>query len=389
MYTAERQRAQPYLEQVSGPLFEQWYLLHHRIVRVVTNHRRIAEDIKHFLYYAELMAEQAYEQPADLPVNIPEDLMWQAGERLHYPVAFTCYLFETRPGEAFPPPPAQEKPDDAEWDEISGVDGVKRARWKEDLLRFREFQAYAGVCSRICSVLHRKDYYASIFIQNVAECQPWFIPRFVFYMVVGAMFNYSGYEVVHTAAVALDQQGIMIAGSPASGKSTLVLSCLQEGMGLLGDDVLFLDKEEGEVYIYAFPEDIGVRKGTTRLMGSYEFMQSLPEDERQKRPIDVQRYFRDRVVSSCPVRLMLFLHADNRQEAFKAELLPPAQAVTLLMQEYITQQQAKDGEADHMFGIFGDLAAQAPAYRLWLTPDIKNNAEQVRQLLLQHMPDRS
>src|SRR5438270_13479843 len=93
MYTAERQRAQPYLEQVSGPLFEQWYLLHHRIVRVVTNQRRIAEDIKHFLYYAELMAEQTYEQPTDLPINIPEDLMWQAGERLHYPVAFTCYLF--------------------------------------------------------------------------------------------------------------------------------------------------------------------------------------------------------------------------------------------------------------------------------------------------------
>ncbi|HEV2580484.1 MAG TPA: hypothetical protein VGT44_06490, partial [Ktedonobacteraceae bacterium] len=103
MYTAERQRAQPYLEVVSGPLYEQWYLLHHRFVRVVTNHLRIAGDIRRFLYYAELMAEQTYERPADLPVNIPEDLMWQAGERLHFPAAFTCYLFETRSDEAFPP----------------------------------------------------------------------------------------------------------------------------------------------------------------------------------------------------------------------------------------------------------------------------------------------
>jgi len=63
----------------------------------------------------------------------------------------------------------------------------------------------------------------------------------------------------------------MIAGSPASGKSTLVLACLQEGMGF---------------------------------------------------------------------------HTDNRQGTFKAEPLPPAQAVALLMQEYITQQQAKDGEAE-------------------------------------------
>jgi hypothetical protein len=386
MYTAERQRAQPYLEQASGPLFEQWYFLHHRIVRVVTNQRRIADDVRRFLYYAEFMAEQTYERPTDLPVNIPEDLMWQAGEQLHYPVALTCYLFETQPGEAFPPAPAREKPGDVAWEEISGIDGVMRARWKEDLLRFREYQAYPGVCSRICSVLHKKDFYASIFIEHVAECQPWFIPRFVFYMVVGAMYNYSGYEVVHTAAVALERQGIMIAGSPGSGKSTLVLSCLQAGMGLLGDDVLFLDKEEGEVYIYAFPEDIGVRKGTTKLLSSYDFVQNLPEDERQKRPIDVQRFFSKQVVTSCPVRLMLFLHAENRQETFKAEALPPAQAVALLMQEYITQQQAKEGEADHMFGIFGDLAAQVPAYRLWLTPDTKDNAAQVRFLLMQHLP---
>ena len=40
MYTAERQRAQPYLDKVAGPLIEQWFLLHHRLVRVVTNHRK-------------------------------------------------------------------------------------------------------------------------------------------------------------------------------------------------------------------------------------------------------------------------------------------------------------------------------------------------------------
>ena len=380
MYTAERQRAQPYLEQVNGPLFEQWYLLHHRIVRVVTNHRRIADDIRHFLYYAELLAEFTYEQPVDLPVNIPEELMWQAGQQLHFPVAFTCFLFETRPGEAFPPPPAREKPEEAEWDDISGINGPKRARWKEDSLRFREYQAFPNVSSRICSVLHRKDYHATIFIECVSECQPWFIPRFVFYMVVGAMYGYNGFEAVHTAAVAFDQLGILIAGSPASGKSTLVLSCLQDGWSVLGDDVLFLAKEEEVVYVYAFPEDIGVRRGTADMLRSADFMQALPNDERQKRPIDVQRYFRKQVVTSRPAQLIVFLHADNRQATFRAEPLSPSQAVAQLMKEYISQQQAKDGEADHMFGIFGDLAAQAPAYRLWLTPDAAENVKQLRLL---------
>ena len=58
MYTTEDQRTQPYLAQVTEPLFEQWYLLHHRIVRVVTNHRGLAHQVRHFLYYAQLLGER-------------------------------------------------------------------------------------------------------------------------------------------------------------------------------------------------------------------------------------------------------------------------------------------------------------------------------------------
>jgi hypothetical protein len=385
MYTAERQRAQPFLDQVTDPLIEQWYLLHHRMVRVVTNHRALAEAVRHFLYYAELLAEYTYEDSSDLPIDIPEDLLWQAGERLYRPVALTCYLFQTRPGESFPPEPAQTKPEHVEWIEITGVDGPLRARWKEGLLRYREYQPYPGVSSRISSVLHKTDLHATIFIEDVERCAPWFVMRFVFYMVIGAMLGYDGYEIVHAAAIALDDAGILIAGSPASGKSTLVLSCLQTGMNHLADDVLFLAKDNGLVRVYAFPEDIGVRKGTTRLLGQYEFMQTLARDQRQKYAVDVQQYFRGQVISSCPVRLVLFLDAKNRSEEFRAELLPPVQAVKWLMQEYISHQQAKDGEADYMFDIFGDLATQSPSYCLWLTPDPVVNANRVRTLLAEHV----
>lgn len=384
MYTAERQRAQPYLERIAGPIFEQWYLLHHRMVRVVTNHSRIAHDVRHFLYYAELLAEYTYENPADLPVNIPEDLFWQAGERLYRPVALTCYLFQTKPGEAFPPEPAQPRPDDIPWLEISGVDGPMRARWKEDWQRFREYKPYPGVCSRISSVLHKKDLYATIFIEDVERCQPWFITRFVFYMALGAMYGYNGFEIVHAAAVAQNNSGVLIVGSPGSGKSTLVLSCLRAGMNHLADDVLFLAKDEGLVHIYAFPEDIGVREGTAELMSQFEFMQNLPEDERQKRPVDIQRHFRHQVISSCPVRLIVFLRSKDRADEFHAELLTPAQSVSRLMQEYISYEQAKEGDADYMFDIFGDMAMQAPSYRLWLTPDVDENVRQLQALLARH-----
>lgn len=384
MFTAERQREQPYLDKITGPIYEQWYLLHHRMIRIVSNSRVLAEQVRHFLYYAELQAEYTYDQPAQLPVDIPIDLLWQVGDRLYKPIALTCYLFATQPEETFPPAPAESKPEDVIWEEITGVDGPLRARWKRGSQRFREYQPYPGVSSRIVSVLDKVDLFATIYVEDVSRCAPWFIMRFVFYMVIGAMFGCDGFEIVHAAAIAQDDAGILIVGSPGSGKSTLVLSCLKAGMVHLADDVLFLAKDDGLVHIYSFPEDIGVRSGAFDVLGEYDFMHALSEDSRQKRFVDIQQYFQGQVVGSCPARLMIFLHARNRGPAFKAERMTPAQAVTWLMQEYISHQKAQDGEAEYMFDIFSDTANQVTSYRVVLSPDPVENARQVRALLLQH-----
>jgi hypothetical protein len=100
--------------------------------------------------------------------------------------------------------------------------------------------------------------------------------------------------------------------------------------------------------------------------------------------VTIQQYFRDQVVNARPVRLMLFVHALNRAPEFRVEPLSPAQAVSWLMHEYISQQKAQEGDADYMFDIFSDMASQSASYRLWLTPDPQVNANSVRALLQQH-----
>ena len=383
MFIAERQREHPYLDKVAGELIEQWYLLHHRIVRIVTNHRKLANEVRHFLYYAEFLAEYNYDKSADLPIAIPEDLLWQVGERLYRPIALTCYLFQTQPGEAFPPAPAQEKPEDVEWQIIPGMDNPLQARWKNEWQRFREYQSYPGVSSRICAVRDQKDLYATIFVEDVEEVAPWFMMRHVFYMVLGALFRYDGYEIVHAGAIALDGTGVLLIGSPASGKTTLLLTCLHTGMQLLADDIILLAKDNGLVNVYSFPEDIGVRGGTIELLGHYSFMQGLKKDVRHKRYIDVQRYFREQVINSCKASFLLFIHEKQRSKDFHAERISPSRAVSLLMSEYISQQVAQDGQGNDMFNIFSDLVAQAQSYRISLTPDVQVNVEQVRKLIMQ------
>ncbi|MDQ2902178.1 MAG: hypothetical protein M3Y81_01315 [Chloroflexota bacterium] len=386
MYTAERQRAQPYLARVRGPLYEQWYLLHHRMVRVVMDHRELSGHIRSFLYYAELLAEYTYEHATQLPVEIPEDLLWQAGARLHRPIALTCYLFETGPLEEFPPEPGQPCPEDAEWEEVSGVEGPQQTRWKDQQtqFRFRAVQAHAGVTSRISWALHKKDLHATVFIEEMDECQSWFVTRFAFYMVLGSLFGYDGFEIIHAGAVALEETGALFVGSPGSGKSTLVLSCLRAGMTFLADDVVFLGYDDDLVHVYAFPEDIGVREGTFELLHGVPFMESAVVDQRLKRHVDTQHYFGQQIVNESPVRVILFIDADNRDAQFRAEQLSAAQAVSMLMQEYVSQQRARAGGADAMFDIFSDMLSQAVAYQLWLTPDVDLNAAQVLALLGQH-----
>jgi hypothetical protein len=384
MYTAERQLALPYLKNIAGPLIEQWFLLHHRIVRVITNHASFANDVRSFLYYAELLAERTYASPAQLPAAIPVDLLWQAGERLYRPVALTCYLLASRPGDPFPPSSLETKPAAAEWDSISGVEGPLRARWKNGDLCFREYQAFPGVTSRILSLVHPQDLYSTIFIEQSEQCASWFVMRFVFYMALGAMFGYDGYEIVHAAAIAYDGAGVLIVGSPGSGKSTLVLSCLRLGMQLLADDVLFLAKDDNQVYAYAFPEDIGVRQGSLALLEGHDCMQRLAQDERSKLYVDVQQFFRRQVISSVPVRVLLFVHAQDRGDEFRALPLTSAQAVSWLLQEYISRERAQESNVEAIFQLFNDIALQVPAYRLYLTPDVGENARQVHSLLVQH-----
>jgi hypothetical protein len=385
MYTAERQRAQPYLNSIDGPLFEQWYLLHHRMVRIVTNRSVLAGQVRHFLYYADFLAEYTYDDPAQLPTEIPVDLLWEAGERLHRPVAFTCYLFETRPGEQFPPACAEPRPDTIEWEPISGIDGPLRRRWKTPTGRFREYRPFPDVTGRIRSELNIVDLCTTIYIEDVSISAPWFIMRYVFYTVFGTMFGFDGFEIIHAAAISLNAAGALIVGSPGSGKTTLALSCLQfAGVDHLADDVLFIAKEDEVVYMYAFPEDIGVRSGSYDLLGQHEFMHNPTKDQRQKFFIDIQRYFRKQVAYSAPVRVMLFVHEVNRCTAFKAKLLTPGEAVAWLLQEYISQQKAKQGGSEAMLDIFTDMAKQSVSYALCLTPDAQENATRVRELIERH-----
>lgn len=72
---------------------------------------------------------------------------------------------------------------------------------------------------------------------------------------------------VHSGAVEVDGAGILLAGGPNAGKSTLVTALIKSGCGYLSDEVGAIDLERSE--LVAFPRAIGLDEGSWRLFPEF------------------------------------------------------------------------------------------------------------------------
>jgi hypothetical protein len=75
--------------------------------------------------------------------------------------------------------------------------------------------------------------------------------------LMGACLNLQGQVAIHANAVVLKGRAIAFVGPSGAGKSTLSMFCVQQGMGLLTDDVLIVDEHDqaipGNPRIKLFP----------------------------------------------------------------------------------------------------------------------------------------
>ena len=70
---------------------------------------------------------------------------------------------------------------------------------------------------------------------------------------------------LHAALVARDGHGVLIAGLPEAGKSTLACALWQSGFSLLGDDVAIVDAETGRAA--PAPRRVSLRRSSRALLG--------------------------------------------------------------------------------------------------------------------------
>jgi hypothetical protein len=82
--------------------------------------------------------------------------------------------------------------------------------------------------------------------------------RAFLFLLNAMMDRVSDFAVVHGGAVSVGGRGIILAGPPTAGKSTLVLELARRGARFLSDDVAPLQRRTG--LLMPFPRAIGIRK---------------------------------------------------------------------------------------------------------------------------------
>ncbi len=135
-----------------------------------------------------------------------------------------------------------------------------------------------------------------------------------------------GLEVLHASAVVVDQTAVAFLGPSGAGKTSLALALCRRGADFLADDVLALEKADGELVGHPGTAVAGAdRAEADRLLrtGELESREVLATNDREK-IVRVQN-----TAEPAPLRSMFFL--DRRPDGPTAPLFEPAADARMLL----------------------------------------------------------
>jgi hypothetical protein len=254
-----------------------------------------------------------------------------------------------------------------------------------------EYLAYAeeaGMNSEALSILHHEEHFALTWLGPLDQYNPFFLRRCVFTLVIGQLMRVFLYEPCHAATVTApwdDRQGALIFGESGSGKTTLSLGCALSGFGLLGDDILMLreaapvDSPCGDIHAFALLSEVSVRTGTLDIWPQLAFLKTFPQDFRGKRHCAIEDIRPGLFRQSVAIRLLLFPTLVDSGQSY-AIRLSKAQALAEMVERCMRIEKTYPQSQSRLFSLLGQLAEQAPGYRLMLVRDTHDGPRLLSEL---------
>jgi hypothetical protein len=170
---------------------------------------------------------------------------------------------------------------------------------------------------------------------------------------------------LHAAAAARHGRGVLVAGPSGSGKSTISLALLLAGWNLLGDDIVFLREEGGQVAILPFPDEIDASAATLALFPELENGCDWPRlDGYAKYQLSVERLGATTAVGAVRPALVLLPQVDPRRDHALAPASPEEVLLSLVPNILLTEPETSRLHLD----LVARLARETAAFELALGP---------------------
>jgi len=205
------------------------------------------------------------------------------------------------------------------------------------------------------------------------DALPWWVSGSPLQTILHVWMREKEMQLTHCAAITNKKSGILLAGKGGSGKSTTLLSCLQEGFDILGEDYVLLGQERA----HSVYQTAKWTPQTRKIFPSYESYIANPDvADREKALVYYKDIFPSQIALSSPIHAIVSLRIGSSPHLEEGTIQNSLQSLLL---STAMQLPHPDPRTNSLLCSFAKPLAH---YRLTLGPDLKANVALLRGLFL-------
>jgi hypothetical protein len=234
------------------------------------------------------------------------------------------------------------------------------------------------VGDRVCAVCEPASGRARVLVTSPQPSDLYLLSHPVLSLVLMELLKRRGLYSLHAAGLALDGQGVLLAGTSGAGKSTLSVALARDGFSFLSDDTVFLEADAPGWRVRAFPDQIDLCADAPDL---FPELRQLAADELppgwRKRQIRAETVYAAPIAWEMQPRILIFPSVCDAPTSVIRPLSPEDALFELAPNVFLTDAA---GAQQHLDALAG-LVSQCTCYRLDTGRDLDDAVAVIRRAM--------